>query len=97
MLNSLTFFIKRNSKAGEHDPAVKAYIECCLSDIPMMSDRYIHITLKNRANVKQTYYSQRLRLKRRVEYENEYARVMGEYYENIAPLAWARSLSKGTS
>jgi hypothetical protein len=39
--------MKKNSKAGEHDPAVNAYIDSCLSDIPMMIDRYTHITFVN--------------------------------------------------
>jgi glutamyl-tRNA reductase len=51
MLHALTHQMKKNSKAGEHDPAVNAYIDSCLSDIPMMIDRYIHITFKNRASV----------------------------------------------
>jgi hypothetical protein len=89
MLKTLTYQMKRNSFLGAEDPAIRAYVKVCMSDMETTARRYIQMTRsKQTSNLKwylKTRYTRRdqrgLNERRHIIRANT---LTDEYYEDVA-------------
>ena len=88
MLKTLTYQMKRDSFLGAEDPAIRAYIKVCLSDVETAVGRYLHMTRSKQASNKKWYLKTRYTTDRRGLNESRHlirANTLSlEYYEDVA-------------
>ena len=65
IFKALTYQMKRKSCLGEEDPAIKAYIEVCLSDMEMTVHRYLKMARSKHAYYRTWYMKNRFTKDRR--------------------------------